>query len=79
MIKKWNLWVTYESEWLDQCWTGDFFFLCHSGNEDFTFSDTSRVWVFEYILVSDTIGVYMQEPSYPGKITLVSIWFRIMT
>ena len=59
MIKKWNLWVTYESEWLDQCWTGAVFFLYHSDNEDFTFFDTSRVWVFENILVFDTIWVYI--------------------
>ena len=54
-------------------------FKYHSGifNEDFTFLDTSRVWVFDGISVFDIIRVYivypMHEPLYLGKIALVSI------
>ena len=44
--------------------------------EDFTYFDTSRVWVFCGICVFDTtLGLYtMQEP----KITVVSIWFSMV-
>ena len=46
-------------------------------NEDFTFLDTSRVWVFDGIFVFDTIRVYVvypvHEPLYLGKIALVSM------
>ena len=59
------------------------FVLYHSRiyNENFTISDTSKVWVFDNILVLNTIQVNIpyQEPSYLSKIDLVlSIWFRLI-
>ena len=44
-----------------QCWCDIVFFLHLSGiyNEDFTFFDTGKVWVFADIVVFDTIQVYI--------------------
>ncbi len=58
------------------------FVLYHSRiyNENFAISDTSKVWVFDNILVLNTIQVNIpyQEPSYLSKIALVSIQTRIV-
>ena len=65
--------IIFEVAW-DQCWSGIVFFRYHSGiyNEYFTFFDINRVWVFDGILVFDTIGVCI-----PCKIAQVSICFRM--
>ena len=45
----------------NQCWYGIVFFLYHldTYNEDFTFFDTNRVWVFNSTFDFDTIRVYI--------------------
>ena len=43
--------------------------------------NTTRVWLFDSICVSNTIRVYMyimHELSHIGKVTVLSIWFRMM-
>jgi hypothetical protein len=56
-----NLWA------FNQCWTDITLIWYHSGvyNEDFTYFDTSKIWVFEDVIVFDT----MQEPLHLCKIT----------
>ena len=50
-------------------------------NEDFTFFDVHRLWVFDSIFVSDTIWVYKPSKNNhaQSKIALVSIWFRMVS
>ena len=57
----WHLSSGYEEDVHSQCWTGIVFFLYHSVicNDDFTFFDTSREWVFDGVCVCDTIWVYI--------------------
>ena len=59
--------IIFEVAW-DQCWSGIVFFRYHSGiyNEYFTFFDINRVWVFDGILVFDTIGSvhHAKSPKY---------------
>ena len=55
-----------------------FSFWYHLGiyNDIFTLFNINRVWMFDGICVSDTIRVYIlyKNPSYLGKIVVVSIW-----
>ena len=66
----------------DQCWSGIIFFF------DTIWVSMMRILLilippgYEYLTVflcQFHSGLYtMQEPSYIGKITLVSVWFRIV-
>ena len=48
--------------------------------ENFMFFDIYKVWIFDGIVLWLLFGsIYtMQESSYLGNITLVSIWFRMV-
>ena len=66
---------------LTQCWSSIVYFIHHLGflNEDFGSFDTSKVWVFEDILFSISIGLYtMQAFSYTFKLILVLIRSRMV-
>ena len=77
-IQLWCLSLQHRSSDHDWCWTGIVFFWYHLGiyNEDFTYFDTSRLWVFDGILFPKPLGSIYQEPSHLPKMALVSIWFR---